>query len=125
MAGTPKKMAKAVTKLEAQHADLREEILSLIPQRCCPDSPEYLKCGHPKDAIGQAWEKVHETIRAADNALEWLGDLLREKAGIEWSDVFGSKPTQNVAAPVPDREHISHARNDGAEPAKANHKSLG
>ncbi len=85
MAGQPMRKAKQVTALEAKMVEVRElmdEVCELfdgyMPDHYNDRTPTELS----RDPRGKAWMNASEAIDNASDRLEYLGVILREKAGI-------------------------------------------
>lgn len=75
MAGRPVKMARKAGELEAQALELAGQTYLAAPTQYHGDV-------NRQDTLGVAWAAAINATMAASIALENLGDLLREKAGI-------------------------------------------
>ncbi len=76
MAGRPIKMAEKVTALEAKMSEVFRLFLD-----CLPDQYSNRR---PTDPLGQAWNDTMNAFDEAEEYLEELAEMLREKAGVTW-----------------------------------------
>ena len=91
MAGRPKKMAKRVTELEDRALVLKSDVEELVPD-------QYLEDDYGPDplGLGQAWENALDATEDAHFALGALGEILRDRAGIE-----DQEPGDQLDTPAP------------------------
>lgn len=79
MAGRPTKKAEKITALEAQMTEVCKDFLEYLPEQYSNQ--------RPSDPLGQAWNDTMNAISNAEDRLEDLGEMLRDKAGVTWEEV--------------------------------------
>ena len=72
-------MAKRVAELEDRTLELQHDVFRLTPRQYI----ERDDCGPDPLGLSQAWKNAGAAVTEAYLALEHLGDILRDKAGIE------------------------------------------
>ena len=86
-------MAQGVMKLEERALALQLDVFRLTPRQYI----EHDNCGPDPLGLSQAWGNAGAAVTEAYLALEHLGDILRDKAGIEdWEpgdEIHTSAPT--------------------------------
>ncbi len=93
-------MAKRVTELEERALALQRDLFLLTPRQYI----ERDDCGPDPLGLGEAWKDARVAVTQAYFALEDLGDILRDKAGIEgWKpdDEEGWEPGDEIDTPAP------------------------
>ena len=78
MAGRPVKMAEKITALESKLSEVMRLFLGYIPSAYGNKRPD--------DPLGQAWNDAMNALVEAQEHLEELGEMLRNKAGTIWEE---------------------------------------
>ena len=97
MAGRPKTMAAKVDQIEVAAFNLAEAIAVTLPR-------QYRQGCRPDDRLGQMWCESLCAARELWIEISFLGDHLRERAGLEpwWPTVYGRLPPRQAQAGAAD-----------------------